>query len=533
MEVQAQIYEGLYSYKYLTRPYELEPSLAKALPRISDDGLTYTIDLKTGVLFHDDVCFANGKGREVTAQDFVYSFKRMTDQEQQANSFWMFQDRIAGFDAFEQRMARREHAPFDWDGDVEGLKAIGPHQLQIRLLRPYPQLLSILATEQAAVVPRECAEHYKEDFGSHAVGTGPFVLKEWIRGETVVLSKNQNYRDSRFPTEASPEYKDMLGDAGKKVPFLDSLVYHVYEDDQAMWTKFLDGDLDMTQVPTHMHKTVFDGDQVLRETFASKGIQNLRLPLLDLIYRGFNMQDPVVGVGKGAKYLRQAISLALDAQAINEKFYNDTCVLFDGPIPPGLDAFKPGITSPYRGPNLDKAKALMVKAGYPKGDGLPTLTFHTSNGGSSAIQAELLAEALAAIGIKLKVNSASYAELSKLLKDGQAQMFGLAWGADYPDAETFLQLYFGPNRAPGSNNFSYTNPTFDALYERARLLQPSKERTALYEEMREILIEDIPSFGHMARSRFYLWHGRLQNALPSETFHGWRKYLNLRVTTPK
>ncbi len=527
-EVLSQSYEGLYNYKYLVRPYELEPMLAKSLPKISEDGLTYTIDIREGVYFHDDKCFPNGKGRELVAQDFVYSIKRNADDDNHPTGYWIFQDRIVGLDEFQKRMAERGTAPFDWEADVEGLQATGKYQLQIKLKRPFPQILYVLAMNYAYAVPRECAQYYGSEFGNRAIGTGPFVLKEWTRGSRVILTKNPTYRDVRYPSEASPEFQYLLEDAGKKVPFLDAIVYQVYEQDQPMWLKFRVGDLDMVQMPAEYHDDVMQSDLTLEQRFKDEGIENYNLALLDFIYRGFNMQDPIVGTGAGSKYLRQAISLALDGEEINGAFYNGTCVLYDGPVPPGLDSYVAGVTSPYRGPNLDKAKELLAKAGYPGGKGLPTLQLDTSTGGNSPEQAEVFARALKRIGIKLDVNLNSFSELSNKLKKKKAQMFGLAWGADYPDAENFLQLFYGPNEAPGSNNFNYSNPAYDELYARGSILQPGPERTAIYQQMREILIEDVPSLGHMARIRFYLWHGRLKNVLPDEVHKTWRKYLNIK-----
>lgn len=526
-EVQSQVYEGLFTYKYLVRPYELEPLLAKAMPHVSEDGLTYTIDVREGVFFQDNECFEGGIGRELVAKDFVYSMMRMADDQNQPTGWWLYADRIIGFDEFEKRMSERGDAPFDWDAKIEGLQAISKYKLQIRLVRPFPQMLYVLAMSYAVAIPRECAEYYGKTFTNTAVGTGPFILRTWTRGSRVILDKNPKYRDAYYPTEASPEFQHMLGDAGKKIPFLDAIVYHVYEQDQPMWLKFRVRDLDMTQLPDEYHSAVLDENKNLRKSFVDEGVSNYNLALLDLIYRGFNMEDPVVGQGESARYLRQAISLAFSSEEINDAFYSNSCVLYDAPVPPGLDSYVPGITSPYRGPDLEKAKALMVKAGYPGGKGLPTIELDTSVSANSAEQAEMLSRAVGRIGVKIDVNLNSFAELSNKLKKKKAQMFGLAWGGDYPDAENFLQLFYGPNEAPGSNNFNYKNPAYDALYNQSRTLQPGPERTVVYQKMREVLIEDVPSFGHMARTRFFLWHKRLRNVLPDETFDNWRKYINI------
>ncbi len=534
--VQAMVYEPLFTYKYLVRPYEIKPLLAARMPAISADGLTYTIELERGVRFHDDPCFkaSGGTGREMVAQDFVYSVLRMADQDLNPGGWWVFQDRIVGLNAFQERMnARKPGESFEWDATVEGLRATDTHTIQIKLIRPYPQLLFILAMGYSVVVPRECAEHYGGEFGSHPVGTGPFVFDSWSRGNRIVFLKNPNYRDARYPSEGSEEAKKrgLLAPAGKRIPFLDGIVFHIFEQDQPKWLKFRVGDVDMIPVPDEYHDVIFDEHARLRKKFVDQGVRNDNVPLLDLIYRGFNMEDPIVGLpgGQRARLVRQAISLALDSDEINDAFYSNTNVLYDGPIPPGLDGYEPGVTSPYRGPNIEKAKQLLARAGYPDGKGLPAIQYEISNAGATVEQSEMFVRQLRRIGVKLSVNTNSFPELSDKLKRKKAQMFSLAWGADYPDAENFLQLFYGPNEAPGSNNFNYKNPTYDALYNQSRTMSPGPERTALYKKMRALLLDDVPSFGSMARTRFYVWGPRLKNVMPTEVWYRWHKYLDVEA----
>jgi len=531
---QDQVYETLYSYKYLMRPYELEPLLAIALPKVSEDNLTYTISLRKGVRFQDNQCFeaSEGVGRELTAQDVVWSLKRMTDRDLTPSGWWIFQDRIVGFNDFQARMnARKSGAPFDWDGAVEGLQAINRYTLQIRLVRPFPQLMYVLAMGYSAVVPRECAEYYGKEFGNTAVGTGPFVLKTWVRGSRFVYERNPTYREEYYPSEAIPEFeaRGLLEPAGRRIPFVDGIVLHVFEQDQPMWLKWRVGDIDLIQVPAEYHDAIFDAHLSLRPAFVEDGVKNVNLPLLDLIYRGFNMEDPVLGGEKGKK-IRQAMALAMDTKEFNDAFYNNTAILYDGPIAPGLEGYTPGVISPYRGPNLEKARKLLAEAGYPGGRGLPLIRYDINKSSNSAEQAELLSRQLRAIGVELEVNLNSFPELSDKLKRKKSQFFGLAWGADYPDAENFLQMFYGPNGAPGSNNFNYSNPEFDRLYDLTRTMFPSPERTALYVKMRDLVIEDVPAFASMARIRFYVWNKRIKYVQPTEIWKSWYKYIDVEVT---
>lgn len=533
---RAQVYESLFSYKYLIQPFELRPLLAAAMPTVSEDKTTYTIELRRGVTFQDDPCFEAGpepgQGREVVAQDVVYSMMRMADRDRKPGGWWLYRDRIVGFDAFQERMNQRPPgAPFEWDAEIAGLRATDRYQLRIQLERPFPQFLYILAMTYTAVVPRECAEYYGEEFGNHPVGTGPFRLREWVRGSRLIYERNPEYREEYYPTEASPELekRGLLAAAGQRVPFLDGIMFHLFEQDQPMWLKFRVGDLDVTQVPAEYQPVIYDKEFQLREKFRDEGIDGYNLPLLDFIYRGFNMADPVVGKGESAKYLRQAIAAALDTGEINRSFYNSAAILYDGPIPPGLAGHSPGVISPYRGPDLDKARELLARAGYPGGEGLPVINYETSRGGNSAEQSEMYARQLAAIGIELETNINSFPELQEKIKGRKAQIFGLAWGADYPDAENFLQLFYGPNETPGSNNFNYKNPEFDRLYDQIRTMEPGPERAAVYERMRDILIEDAPAIGSMARTRFYLWNKRVKNILPAEVWPHWFKFIDLEL----
>ncbi|MEM9492925.1 MAG: ABC transporter substrate-binding protein, partial [Myxococcota bacterium] len=375
---RSQVYETLYTYEYLIRPFKVRPLLAASMPTVSADKRTYTIPLKRGVLFHDDPCFPGGTGREMVARDVIESMMRMADRDTTPGGWWLYKKRIVGFDDFQARMNERPPgAPFDWDADIPGLRAPDPYTVEIELTNPFPQLLYILSMAYTAILPRECAEHYGSEFASRPVGTGPFRLIEWVRGSRLRYERNPTYRRELYPSEASPELeaRGLLAPAGQPIPFLDGIVLHVYEQDQPKWLKFRVGDLDLVQVPAEYQQAMYTGaDFALRQRFVEEGMGSYNLPLLDFIYRGFNMNDPIVGQGERAKYLRQAIVAALDTGEINKAFYNSAAVLYDGPIPPGLDGHEPGLLSPYRGadgPNLERARELLAKAGYPGGEGLP------------------------------------------------------------------------------------------------------------------------------------------------------------------
>ncbi len=185
-QLVVNLYDTLYVYKYLQRPYELRPNLATAMPEISPDGLTYTIPVKQGIYFADDPAFPGGKGRELTAHDFIYSLKRHFDPSTRPAGAWLWQGRIVGLDEWKQ-------AGSDYAQEIPGLRATGSHVVQIRLKRPYPQLVDTLALGFSGVVPREAVEYYGREFSINPVGSGPFRLVSYDSSRAVLVPQ-ENFR---------------------------------------------------------------------------------------------------------------------------------------------------------------------------------------------------------------------------------------------------------------------------------------------------------------------------------------------------
>ena len=248
---------------------------------------------------------------------------------------------------------------------------------------------------------------------------------------------------------------------------------------------------------------------------------------MDFIYHGFNYEDPVVGGTKGRK-LRQAISLAHDLEDENDLFYNGLNKVYTGIIPPGVGGFDPNLDNPYKGPNLKAAKKLLAEAGHPEGKGLPELQLCGGDDARTVEQAAQFIRNVERIGVKIRYESMRFAELSQKLNEKRCQMMGLAWGGDWPDAQNFIQLLYGPNASPGSNNLNYDNPQVNALYEKASVMQDGPERNALYARINKIAVEDVPFIGSMARTRDYLWDENTLNFKPEEMFHHHAKFIRLK-----
>ena len=175
----ARVYEGLLEYHYLKRPYTLIPNLAEAMPTVSSDGLTYTFKIKKGVVFQDDAAFEGGKGRELVAEDFVYSIKRLADPKLQALGWWILDGKIKGLN--EWREKHTDSKVVDYDETVEGLKAIDKYTLKFKLTKPFPQFLYSLAMPFTFVVAKEVLSHYGKEFLNHPVGTALISFQNLIK----------------------------------------------------------------------------------------------------------------------------------------------------------------------------------------------------------------------------------------------------------------------------------------------------------------------------------------------------------------
>jgi ABC-type transport system substrate-binding protein len=268
----------------------------------------------------------------------------------------------------------------------------------------------------------------------------------------------------------------------------------VVADDSTDWLMFLAGQLAASGISRSNFDAVINQQKELTPELQARGIRLYKTPRLYTTYIGFNMTDPVVGPNKK---LRQALSCAVDIEKWIE-FYNHRMVPATGPIPPGVAGYEEGKALPYAF-DLQRARRLLAEAGYPDGRDPATgkrltLTIEIGSAGDpeSRQSVDLLASFFEKLGIEFKPSYNNWPEFLKKLERKQAQMYQLGWIIDYPDAENFLQLFYSKNGSPGPNHSNYSNPEFDRLYERIRTMQDTAERTALYQQMAAIVIEDAP-----------------------------------------
>ena len=517
--------EPLLQHAYFERPYRLEPLLLAALPS-SEDGITWSFELKPGVRFADDPCFPGGKGRELVTADVLYSWTRLADPAVGLKNYWVFQGLVLGWEAYRDSLEKG-----DEEAQLAGFVELDERRFRVVLTRPAKKFLWTLAQYQTAIVAREAVEAYGEGFARHPVGTGPFRLDEWRDGQSLTYSANEAYH-GRYPSRATKEHEaqGLFVGEGRQLPLVDGFTYHVFVEENPMWLEFKSGRLDFVQVPAVNQPEAFHKrSRELKRPFREKGITAVRVPLFDFIFRAFNMEDELLGgYDEKSRKLRMAIAHAIDFEEFNATFYDSANVVYDGMIPPGLAGHPRGGRGPVRyGFDLERSHACLAEAGYPGGEGLPPIDFHAGRSGNLLEQSRLFVRQLARVGIRVNPVHVAFPQLLEAVRNKKAPMFTYAWTSDYPDAESNLALFYGPNGSPGKNAFNYTNERFDELYERSLTMEDSPERTALYEQMRDLVMHDVPFVGSMARVRHYLIQPWLRGLKPSETFFNWVKYLDL------
>lgn len=511
--VVVNLYDTLYRYKYLARPYQLQPNLAAAMPEISDDGLTLTIRIKPGVHFIDDAAFEDGAGREVKAGDFVYSIKRHFDPSTRAQGAWLWQGRIVGLDDW------KKHGS-DYDAEVDGLRALDDYTVQIRLTRPFPQLVHTLTQGYAAVVPKEAVQKYGQEFSSRPVGSGPFRLQS-RDGVRAILARNPGFREE--PLDLFAEGFDPARDAGqglellqgKAPPFLDRLEFEFVTEGAARWNAFTSGELSFIKVPVSQFDSILSQrtPPSLKPEFAEKYAFEAS-PESGFIYTNFNMADERLGYHPDAEQnrrnraLRCAMVKAFDWQKTNETFFYDIGRVFPGIIPPAVPEYDPQGDDSYIHRDLEGAKRLLRENGWDE-ETLPALEYGFPNGVTERQSFEQFRNFMMDAGFPAdKIRPliyATYGDYQRAYSQGKVTLINSSWTMDYPDAENLMQLYYGPNAAPGSNSASYDNPEYNRLYELSAVMSESPERTAIYREMNRLLMDDCASITGISRTLLFLW----------------------------
>jgi len=487
-----QIFECLYNYKYDIRPYELFPELAEELPEVSGDGLTVTIKIRPGIHYYDPdkVVFPDGIGPEVAAGDFVYSWKRIADFHLASPLYsQLLQGRIVGLDGWwDYTKATRDAAEIDWDKPVEGLQTPDSRTLVIKLTEPYPQLNFNLAYLPTAAVCRKVVEHYRDEVRRHPIGTGAYGLRraDYEPDQRIVMHANPIYRGRQDVDGGAVVPPD------QRLPHIQHLDYYFFREDLPIWLLFQQGYFDTAGIPKDSFaKAIKISTGDLTEEMRGKGIVLTKSTAAETAYFGFNMTDPVVGKNKP---LRQAISMGFDRATYIRIFLNGRGIPAIGPIPPGFPTFDTKRGNPYTKFNPDAARQQVAQAIEINGGPLPSLQLLMGDTDTQTRQeAEFFTSQMKNIGINIHTEYRTWARFQEMVDNRQTQIFQLGWVADYPDEQDFFQLFYGKNApAGGSNPCGYVNPEFDALYEKASVMQRSSQRDELYRKMEQIVMDDCP-----------------------------------------
>ena len=518
-----QGYEQLFEYHYLQRPYRLIPLLAKSMPKVENDGKKYIIQIKEGIQYHDDISF-KGKKRFVKAQDFITQIKRLAFKFTNSNGWWLFDGRIKGINKFRETVGN-DFEKFK-NTEIEGISSPNDHTLIIELSEPYPQMLNALAMSFTSPLPLESVEYYKHNLNSVLIGTGAYKLDQWTRGSKVILSRYENYHKAFFPGNGDriSHARKLLKDAGKRMPFIDKVIFHINKEAQTRWLQFLSGNLDFLRVPKDNFSTVINESGKLKKEFKDKNIHVEVFSTLTFWWIGFNMNDSILGKNLN---LRKAISHAIDVRKYIQTFTNNVGLKANSIYPPGIPGYDPTVSVPFEY-NIEKAKEYLAKAGYPEGKGLPTLTYDTR--GSSTTQrqrAEFFKNQLLKIGVNLTTQLNTFPSYLKKAREGKLQLWLDGWSLDYPDAENVLQLLTTKNVAPGPNASSYSNPEFDKMFEEVKTMANSDEKFLLMKRMENIVQRDMPWALLLYERDYYAISNRLKNFRYSDLMSNKVKYLRL------
>ena len=429
-----QIFDGLVQFD---ENLNVVPAVARNW-EVSPDGLTYTFTLRRGVRFHN--------GREVTADDFVYSFTRILDPSEKSGALGFFQ-RIKGADTY-----RRGESKY-----VTGLRALDPYTVEITLEEPFAPFLPVLAMTNSGVVPREEVERWGKDFGQHPVGAGPFRLESW--------------EEARILISANPDYYEGH-------PYLDQVIYYIYAgaQNEKIFSDFLAGKVE--------EAAVFGAN---REKMAqTREYQFFRKPTLSLLFYGMNctigpLQD---------KRVRQALNYAIDKTKIIHEYVKDQFVPATTLLPPGMPAHTPENAS--YGYDPGKAKVLLEAAGYgPSQEKLSLTLLSASKSRLAQQELALVAADLAAVGVELQSQyETDWPTFEATLRSGKFQLYRYVWFADVPDPADFLDVLCGTNSR--YNYMGYSNPEVDRLLSQAKGETDILKRVEVYRQAERIILDDAP-----------------------------------------
>jgi len=499
LNVIAPLYHQLLTYDYGSYPVRIIPYAAVALPQISADGRTYTLKLRPGLLFANHPAFG-GKQRELVAEDFVYSWKRVADPSYSSMSFSSLEGLIDGLDEAVAR-ARRDSKPFDYAAPIAGLRAVDRYTFEVRLTRPDPTFVYNFAYAGLSAVPREVVEAEGAEFSRKPIGSGPYQVARFQPGTRLDVVRNPNFVAQRWTSYAPNAPADgELAQAmhGQMVPMVERIEMLRIPEPSTAVLALTRGEVDMVvYAPAAL---VYDGT-TLKKSLRDAGIRAYRAPDPGFNLLEFNMRDPQIGgVAPVQVALRRAVSMAIDDEAWLRTFEQGVGVVRQHIISPGSLGFDPA----YRNPNAYNpatANALLDRMGFKRGpdgsrrwpDGKP-LELRMINGVTTESRrlAEFMKRSLDAISVKVTFDSMPGGDRLKRLSTCQFQMTTMSFGGGPPDGVSTFANFHG--ELIGTVNFAcYKDASYDRIYERVRVMPAGPERAPLFAELTALLDAHAPA----------------------------------------
>ena len=603
----AQIYEPLFQYHYLKRPYQLTPLTATQLPEIiyhdaqgkvlaknaSEQDIAYTdyvINIKPGIHYQPHPALAkdaNGKyiyhqltpdqvqayntlsdfkevgTRELTAGDYIQQIKRLAHPKIQSPIAEIMKNYIVGFDDFSKQVKQLKKTDIT-ALSMAGLEIINPYQYRIRIKGKYPQFIYWLSMPFFSPMPWEADVFYEQagladkniTLDWYPIGTGPYLLAENNPNRRMILQKNPNFHLETYPAEGEPEdqAKGLLADAGKKLPFIDKVVFMLEKETIPYWTKFLQGYYDASGIASDSFDQAIQftgtGGIALTESMQEKGIQLQTSVETSIFYMGFNMLDTTVGGdSERARKLRQAIAIAVDYEEYISIFRNGRGVVAQGAIPPGIFGYAEGRegnnfysfdwqNNKAQRKKIAEAQKLMQEAGYPNGVDPTTKESLILYFDTAAVSTDdrptmnWYRKQFEKLGIKLVIRATDYNRFQEKMRSGNEQIFVWGWNADYPDPENFFFLLYGPNakvKFGGENAVNYQSAEFDKLFEKMRNMDNTPERFQIIQQMQEVVRHDSPWIFGLHPKNFSLYHSWFGNLKPNLMANNRLKYTKLDI----
>jgi len=502
----AHIFEGLYTYDHLARPVKFKPLTAAAMPEHSDDYRVWTIKVRPGIYFAADPAF-KGQRRELVAQDYVYSLKRFADPANLSPAWGSLEtENILGLNELRAE-ALKQKKPFDYDREIEGMRALDRYTLRFVVKEPRPRFYSTFAqSDLFGAVAREVVEFYGDTVDAHPVGTGPFKLVQWRRGSFIAFERNPDFREMFYDVE--PAAGDAEGQTllerfkGRRLPMVDRVEISIVQEEQPRWLAFINNEADFAYRVGYQFAPQAMPNGKVAPNLAKKGIRGYPIVESGGQFFFFNMDDPMVGGYTPDKVaLRRAIGLGLDAMNTINYAYSGLGTLSQGPTMPNTMAYLPNFKSEFSDYDPARARALLDLYGYVDRDGdgwrdMPDgspllLKVSTTPVARDRKIAEVLTKNMTAIGIRVQSLPAQWPENLKAARAGKLQMWSLGLLAAAPDSSGSYAR-FDSRQIGGQNLARVRLPAFDALYDRLQVLPDGPERTAAFREAERLAVAYMP-----------------------------------------